>query len=78
MYVSEPNASYVTFNILYHDTSGYTTNVVWDVTCWSNMTQMYSKNLGNPGTSIIIDNYTVPNVRGQEWRFKYNATRSRP
>jgi hypothetical protein len=39
---------------------------------------MYSKDLGNPGTSIIIDNYTVPNVRGQEWKFKYNATRNVP
>jgi PKD repeat protein len=78
LYVSEPNSSYISFNLLYHDLSGYTTYLVWNITQWSNNTWMYTNDFGNVGGSTIIDNYTVPNVRGQEWKFWYNATRNRP
>jgi hypothetical protein len=38
---------------------------------------MYYVDLGNPGTAVVTnDAYTVPNIKGQEWRFWLNATRS--
>lgn len=78
LFITEPNNSYVTFNIVYQDTSGLTTDVKWNVTNWDNMTPMYYSDLGNPFTSAVSDNYTVPNIRGQQWKFWYNATRGGP
>jgi len=79
LYITEPNNSYVTFNLIYYDGSALTTNLLFNVTCWDNMTPMYYIDFGNPGKNVITDsNYTVPNVRGQEWKFWWNATRSAP
>jgi len=79
LFITEPTASTVTFNLIYFDPTGLTTNLKFNVTCWSNNTPMYYVDLGNPGTSVVADSsYTVPNVKGQEWRFWYNATRSAP
>ena len=79
LYVTEPDPNHVTFHLLYFDPSGLTTNLKYNVTCWTNQTPMYYVDLGNPGTAVVTDDsYTVPNVKGQEWRFFYNATRSVP
>jgi hypothetical protein len=79
LFITEPTASTVTFNLIYYDPTGLTTDVKFNVTCWTNGTPMYYVDLGNPGTSVVADSsYTVPNVKGQEWRFWYNATRSAP
>jgi hypothetical protein len=76
LYITEPNMSYVTFNIIYQDLSGLTSSVRWNVTNKDNGTVMRSTNFISPGVSAVLDNYTVPNIRGQEWIFSYNATRS--
>jgi hypothetical protein len=76
LYITEPNMSYVTFNIIYQDLSGLTTRVVWNVTNRDNGTVMSSYVYPPPGLGTIRGNYTVPNIRGQEWWFSYNATRS--
>jgi len=71
--------STVTFNMIYYDSSGLTTNLKFNVSCWDNQTTMYYYDFGDVGSRGVSDsNYTVPNVRGQEWRFWYNATRSAP
>ena len=78
LFVTEPDINHVTFNFTYQDTSGFTQDVVWNVTCWDNRTVMYAKRwTGNVMPLVVLaDNYTVPNVRGEEWRFMYNSTRS--
>lgn len=76
LFITEPNNTYITFNIIYQDNSGLTSNVRWNVTEWDNMTPMYYKDFGNPLTLPVSDSYTVPNIRGQQWKFWYNATRS--
>jgi PKD repeat protein len=78
LFVTEPTASTVTFNLIYYDPSGLTTSLDFNVTCWDNKTPMYYITF-IPGTSVVKDsNYTVPNVKGQEWRMVFNATRSAP
>jgi PKD repeat protein len=79
LYVTEPNSSFITWNIIYSDTSGYTTDVTWNITCWNNMTEMYSKTWHTVGTSVLIDNYTFPSTPvGVEYRALYDATRDVP
>jgi len=79
LYVTEPNSSFVMFNIIYQDTSGYTTGLIWNVTCLTNHTVMYSKNFGDPDTNVKVDNYTVTTAeRGTEYRAMYDATRTLP
>jgi len=78
LFITEPTASTVTFNLIYYDPTGLTTDVKFNVSCWSNQTMMYYLDHPAPGTGVVTDSYTVPNVKGQEWRFWYNATRSAP
>ena len=80
LYVTEPNASWITWNIIYSDTSGYTTGLTWNVTCWNNMTEMYSKTWGALGSGdVVADNYTFPSVpAGVEYRAVYQAVRDIP
>jgi PKD repeat protein len=80
LYVTEPNASWITWNIIYSDTSGYTTGLTWNVTCWNNMTEMYSNTWGAVGAGTVInDNYTFPSVpAGVEYRALYAAARTLP
>jgi hypothetical protein len=79
LFITEPTASTVNFHLRYYDPTGLTTNLKYYVQCWSNQTTMYSVDLGAPGTAVVMDDtYVVPNVKGQEWRWWYNATRSTP
>ena len=80
LFVTEPNSSWITWNLLYSDPSGHTTGLTWNVTCWNNMTVMHSNTWGAVGTStIIVDNYTFPSEpKGMEYRALYDATRDIP
>ena len=80
LYVTEPNASWIMWNLYYQDTSGYTTGLAWNVTCWNNKTVMKSGTWGGVGTGDIVrDNYTFPSVpAGVEYRAYYQATRNVP
>jgi len=70
------NTTHYNLSVIYHDTSGYTTNVVFNVRDWSaGNALVYSKNLGNPGTGIVTDNYTVAIPLGKEYIWEYNATK---
>jgi len=63
-------------SMIYQDTAGYTTNLrfqVIDYTAGSVL--VYDHDLGNPGTGIVIDNYTVVVPMGQEYIWRYNATK---
>jgi len=63
-------------SMIYQDTAGYTTNVrfqVIDYTAGSVL--VYDHDLGNPGTGIITDNFTVLVPIGQEYIWQYNATK---
>jgi hypothetical protein len=66
IWVTEPNASFVTINASYQDPDGLTSSVLFNVTVVDNNTVIYSKNFGNPGTSQVLDNYTMPNIRGMQ------------
>jgi len=78
LYVTSPNASYITWNILYSDISGYTTALTWNVTCLTNGTEMYTKTWGAIGTgTTVTDSYTFPSEPiGVEYKALYDATRS--
>ena len=80
LYVTEPNSSWITWNLLYSDPSGHTTGLTWNVTCWNNMTVMHNNSWGAVGTSaIIVDNYTFPSVPvGEEYVAMYDAVRDIP
>jgi PKD repeat protein len=66
IWITEPNTSFVTINASYQDPTGLTSNVLFNVTVVDNNTVIYSKNFGNPGTSQVLDNYTMPNIRGMQ------------
>jgi hypothetical protein len=86
IYVVEPDPNHVTFCIRYIDSSALTTNLKFDVWKWANSStpgmipvNVYHVDLGNPGASLVTDcSYTAVNIRGDEYRFVYNATRSAP
>lgn len=70
------NTTHYNLSVIYHDTSGYTTDVVFNVRDWTGGNNVvYTKDLGNPGTSIVTDNYTVAIPLGQEYIWEYNATK---
>lgn len=59
----------------YQDTSGYTTDLVFWVKDYTHGDVLvYSNDLGNPGTSVITDNYTVIVPLGQEYLWGYTKT----
>jgi len=63
-------------SMIYQDTAGYTTNVRFQVIDYSaGSVLVYDNDLGNPGTGIITDNYTVLVPLGQEYIWRYNATK---
>jgi len=66
IWITEPNASWVTINSSYQDPTGLTSNVLFNVSVVDNNTVIYSHDFGNPGTSQVLDNYTMPNIRGMQ------------
>jgi len=80
LYVTEPNSSYITWNLQYQDGEGYTTALTWNVTCWNNMTVMHSNSWGALAAGeMVLDNYTFPSTPvGMEYRAILNATRVTP
>jgi hypothetical protein len=77
IYVTEPNTSYVIFNIIYQDTSNRTSALHWNITCLTNRTVVYSHDFGDPDTNVKTDNFTVSTLPvGTEYRAMYDATRS--
>jgi PKD repeat protein len=70
-----PNATYGTFGLTYQDISGSTSQVIFNVTCIDNRTVMYSNTLSGFGSGIASDSYTIKVVRGEQYRWEYNATR---
>jgi hypothetical protein len=86
IYIVEPDPNHVTFCIRYIDSSALTTGLTFDVWKWANATtpgmtpvNVYHVDLGNPGIALVTDcSYTAVNIRGDEYRFAYNATRSAP
>ena len=77
LYVSQINSTAVMINFQYQDTASATTAVTWNVTNWNTGAVVYGKTFGNPGTGMLIDNYTVLTVpSGVDYRFAYEATRS--
>jgi len=74
--VYQLNATAYNLSVIYQDTSGLTTNVVFQVK-WRNGTYLWNQNLGNPGTGVVVGNYTIINPGiGKEVIWLYNATRS--
>jgi hypothetical protein len=70
------NTSYYNLSMIYHDAAGYTTNVRFIVIDYTNGgTTVLDRNWGNPGTGIVVDNYTAYVPLGQEYIWKYNATK---
>jgi hypothetical protein len=64
-------------SMIYHDSQGYTTNLKFQVYDYTHGNILvYNHDLGNPGTSIITDNYTVVVPMGQEYIWQYNATKT--
>jgi len=78
LYVTEPNASFIVWNIIYQDTSGDTTALTWNITCLTNGTEMHTKTWGAMGINdVAADNYTFPSEpKGIEYKALYDATRS--
>lgn len=63
-------------SMIYYDAQGYTTNLKFQVYDYTHGNILvYNHDLGNPGTSIITDNYTVVVPMGQEYIWQYNATK---
>lgn len=70
------NSTAYNLSMIYQDTSGYTTDLVFNVRDYTNgNTLVYTYDYGNPGTSQIIANYTVIIPKGQEYTWQYNATK---
>jgi len=76
VWLSEPNKSYVTANYQYQDPLGLTTDLFMNLTCKDNGTVFWSHDYGNPGTSLIEFNYTIPNVRGMTINYGMYPVRS--
>jgi PKD repeat protein len=76
VWLTEPNNSYVTINYQYQDPLGLTTDLFMNLTCKDNGTVFWSHDYGNPGTSLIEFNYTIPNVRGMTIQYGMYPVRS--
>jgi hypothetical protein len=66
---------YMTVTGTYQDISGTTTDLKFNVIKWDTQTTVYSKDFGNPGTSLVTVSYKVPNVWGQEYVAKFVYSR---
>jgi hypothetical protein len=72
--ISEPNVSYITFQLFYYDATANTNAISFWVKMVNNDTYMNKQsvaiaNLKGP----VLLNYTVPNNRGEQWQWGYDA-----
>jgi hypothetical protein len=72
---SGERTDYMTVTGTYQDISGTTTDLRFSVFNTNTNTMVYTKDLGNPGTSLVTVSYKVPNVRGQEYIAKFENDR---
>ena len=72
---SQLDKDHMKFTLNYQDTCGLTSDVIFYVKARNNIKPIYSKDLGNPGTSLVTASYTVKGVMGQEYIGSYNAKR---
>jgi len=70
-----PNTTYGTFGLTYQDISALTTSVNFSVICRGNNTLMYTTTLSGFGADVAYANYTIKAVRGEQYIWRYNATR---
>jgi len=71
---SQPDIYNATFGVRYQDTSGLTSLLEFAIKSKVNGTIVYQTSVA-PGTSQVWINKTIPNVRGEQWRWYYNAVR---
>ena len=76
LFLTQADPGNVTLNLNYQDISGATTDVHFTVVAALNMTTILDQDLGNPGTGVVIANWTHGNVRGNGYYWYYNATRT--
>lgn len=76
LFVTQADPGNVTLNLNYQDISGATTDVHFTVVAASNMTTIVDQDLGNPGTGVVVANWTHRNIRGNGYYWYYNATRT--
>lgn len=70
------STGYYNLSMIYQDSLGYTTFLQFNVKDYTHgNTLVYTKNWTNPGTSVIIENYTAYVPQGQEYVWQYNATK---
>jgi PKD repeat protein len=70
------NTSYYNLSMIYYDASGQTSDVVFTIKDYTHGNAVvYTHDLGNPGASIVTDNYTTYIPLGQEYIWSYNATK---
>lgn len=70
------NSSYYNLSTVFQDSSGNTINLRFQVYDYSaGNVLVYDHDLGNPGTGIVTDNYTVYLPLGAEYRWGYNSTK---
>ena len=73
---TEPNTSFMTMGVDYRDMSGNTDYLMLTVKNVVNGTIIYSYNTTVTGTQQIVVNKTVLNVRGEQYRWWYDAHRT--
>jgi hypothetical protein len=74
--VYQLNSTAYNLSVIYRDTSGLTTDVLFIVK-FRNGTILHNEDLGNPGTGTVVGNYTIINPGiGTEVLWSYNALRS--
>ena len=70
------NSTAYKLGVEYQDLTGCTSDLHFNVT-FRNGTHVYGSDLGYPGTSIVLDNYTIISpALGTEYIWRYNATKS--
>jgi hypothetical protein len=76
--ITYPNISYISFNLNFSDVSGYTQDVNYMISDYNNGTVYYTKDEGNPGTSLLKDSYVMKNQYGLQIVQNWTSTRVTP
>ena len=73
--VTEPDVNHVTMHLFYQDMSGNTNLLEFFVVAKVNNTLINYQKTSTIGTNVIWMNYTVPNVKPNQYSWYYNAVR---